>query len=79
MSDLFYIPIEKDESEYIQRDVLSMNELKDYHLSRFQNIINEFFIEDCAIVKLKTGKYFTKIFKPISSDADFFFCLVDEF
>ena len=78
MESLYYIPIEKDGHEFFQREVLTLDELLDYNVQNYNNVIKDNFEEKAAIVNLKTGKFFCKVFFPKENNLDIYFCLVNE-
>ena len=57
MENLYYTPIEKDGNEFFQNDILSQDELMDYNIENYTNVIKNNFEEIDAIVNLKTGKF----------------------
>lgn len=78
MEKLFYIPLEKDNTEFFQFDLLNSDELKEYSKSNYQDIISANFIEAEGIVNLPNGRYSTSVFIPKEKHMNIYFCLVNE-
>jgi len=78
MEEYFYIPVEKDGDEFIQREVLDNDERFEYHIENYKKVIDKYFDEIDAVVALKTGKFFTKIYQPKDDTVDIYFCLVNQ-
>lgn len=78
MNNYYFIPIEKDETGYYQASYVDFDNIEYYEYEKYYPKIIKKFKTENAVVKLKTGKFTTNIFKPIDDKIKIYYCLVDK-
>lgn len=79
MDKLFYAPLERNEFEFFQTEILPPDELELFSKENFQRVISERFISSEGVVRLLSGRFLTRVFSFKESEQEFIFCLVDEY